>query len=325
MRTAGAAIAFILISTVAVAGPVAGAAAPVVPPARLTSEQPLPGYPNQGIARVRDGWILSSTNALSRVDEQFQEVAGTPTAVPPEWEARGYNHVGDIDVVGGVIYAPFEQPDNSLGEQAMARFDARTLAFLDATPVRQHHASFVTVDPKTMIAYSTDQFGDDRVVRYDVRKGWKRLKPLRMRRFVDRIQGADVANGALWLSTDDATNGLYRVDLESGRLTELGNAGHVDGEGEGIDATALPTGLLHMVTVDAALTPIWLGHLELPRVAGRSELRSNARLQDSRALDSAWPPVLIGGVLLVAGSAAGAVIVMLRRARAALRPERGRR
>lgn len=65
----------------------------------------------------------------------------------------------------------------------------------------------------------------------------------------------------MWLSTDDATNGLYRVTLPSGKVEALGNAGHVDGEGEGIDATKLRNNRLHMLTVDVNFTPVWLGNL----------------------------------------------------------------
>ena len=48
------------------------------------------------------------------------------------------------------------------------------------------------------------------------------------------------------------------------------------------------------------------------------------RLQDRDRLDPAWPPVLIGGALVLAGLSAGAVIVMMRRARAATRQQEER-
>jgi hypothetical protein len=34
----------------------------------------------------------------------------------------------------------------------------------------------------------------------------------------------------------------------------------VPGEGEGIDATKLPSGRLHAMVVDPTRTPVWLGH-----------------------------------------------------------------
>jgi hypothetical protein len=231
------------------------------PQARLTGEVPLDPVYGQGIARVKGGWVLSGTLVLGLTDDQLQDLKRVDDAIPAEWAARGFNHIGDVDVTGRYVYAPYEQPDFERGEQAIARYDAKTLAFVDAVTVPQHEASFVTVDAKTMIAYSMDRFGGDALLRYDVRKGWKQLKPLRMSQFVDRVQGADVAAGAVWLSTDDNGHGLYRVRLMTGRVEALGNAGHLDGEGEGIDATRLRSGRLHVLTIDAMFTPVWLGNL----------------------------------------------------------------
>lgn len=231
------------------------------PQARLKDEHQLDPVYNQGIARTKGGWILSGTLVLARVDDKLQDIRRVTEPIPPDWSGRGFNHVGDVDVAAKYIYAPYEQPEYERGEQAIARYDARSLAFVDAVAVPQHEASFITVDPKTMIAYSMDRFGGDALLRYDVRKGWKQLNPLRLSQFVDRVQGGDVAAGAVWLSTDDAGNGLYRVGLKSGRVETLGNAGHVDGEGEGIDATKLRRSRLHVLTIDAKFTPVWLGDL----------------------------------------------------------------
>ena len=39
-------------------------------------------------------------------------------AIPADWAARGFNHIGDVDVAGRYVYAPYEQPDYERGEQA---------------------------------------------------------------------------------------------------------------------------------------------------------------------------------------------------------------
>ena len=130
---------------------------------------------------------------------------------------------------------------------------------MGSEPVDQHHAAFVTVDDDGTV-YSVDQFAtDDTVLRY--RWSGERLspvEPLRMSRSLERIQGGDVADGALWLSTDDATNGVYRVDLATGEVTALGSAGRVPGEGEGLDAADLPAGPLRVLVADEQLVPMWL-------------------------------------------------------------------
>src|SRR4030081_1607281 len=119
---------------------VAGAAAPQ---ARLTDEQQLEPVYSQGIARDGNGWALSGTFALARVDDQLHEITKVDDAIPAERKARGFHHTGDINVAGPYLYAPYEQPNYELGQQAIARYDAKSLAFVDALPVPQHEASFV--------------------------------------------------------------------------------------------------------------------------------------------------------------------------------------
>jgi hypothetical protein len=244
------------------------------PTAAVRSEQRVQAGFNQGIARVDGGWILSGTIVLARVNEKLKPVKTVQLPIPTALRVRGYNHIGDVDAVGRYVYVPFEQPDFEKGEQITARYDVRTLKFVDSVTLAQHENSFVTVDPKTMTAYSMDHFGGDALLRYDVRNGWAPLPPLAMSRFVDKVQGADVARGAVSLSTcsgtrssttssscdPEPTNELYRVDLETGVVDDLGSAGHVGGEGEGIDATRLPSGALHTLTVDVKKSPVWLGH-----------------------------------------------------------------
>jgi len=175
----------------------------------------------QGLARVDGGWIFSVNDGLFRTDDALRRTADLVPAIPPEWKARGFNHIGDVDVAKGVLYAPLEQPDYERGQQAMLTYDASTLAYTGGVDVAQHENSFVTVDPATGVAYSMDRFGGDALVRYDVAHGWRPLAPLQMSTQVDRVQGADIRDGAVWLSTDDATDGVYRVDLATGKATQM--------------------------------------------------------------------------------------------------------
>ena len=48
-------------------------------------------------------------------------MAGQAAPIPLEWRLQGYDHVGDVDVVDGILYAPFEQPDYTQGRQVTAR------------------------------------------------------------------------------------------------------------------------------------------------------------------------------------------------------------
>ena len=219
-------------------------------------------------ARVDTGWIFSVNDGLFLTDDALNRTASVAPAIPADWKARGFDHIGDVDVVEGVVYVPLEQPDYERNGQAMLTYDAATLGYTGGREVAQHHNSFVTVDPATGIAYSMDRFGGDALLRYDVEDDWRPLAPLAMSMPVDRVQGGDVHDGAVWLSTDDATDGVYRVALANGKVEALGSIGHVDGEGEGIDATPLPAGDLHVLTIDVKVVPVRL--IQLQVVAPRS-------------------------------------------------------
>jgi hypothetical protein len=231
--------------------------------ARVAAETEVDPSYRQGLARVDGGWIFSVNNGLFVTDEALRRTATLVPAIPAEWTARGFDHIGDIDVEDGVLYAPLEQPEYERGIQAMLTFDAATLRYTGGRDVAQHENSFVAVDPQTKIAYSMDRFGGDALVRYDLAGDWRRLPPLKLSTKVDRVQGGDVHGGAIWLSTDDATDGVYRVDLARGTVDALGSVGHVDGEGEGIDANPTPKGDLHVLTIDVKVTPVRLIDLQV--------------------------------------------------------------
>lgn len=254
-------VSLVVAFTVAIAAPGGALQAPA---ASLRSEQKLSPAYAQGIARYGKGWILSGRNVLARVDNGLHDQKLLRNAIPPDWVKTGYNHIGDIDVVGRCVYAPLEQSNFELGFQAMARFDAKTLRFVDALPVGQHENSFVAIDPSTMTAYSMDRFDGSELLRYDVGDGgWEPLPPLVMDATLQHTQGADVLGGAVWISTSDPQNNLYRVDTGTGHVDLVGSTGHLPGEGEGIDVTGLRSGLLHTLTIDPKLNPVWLGHFDV--------------------------------------------------------------
>jgi hypothetical protein len=243
-----------------------GVAAPVeraTLSAQVVGETVVDPIYRQGVARAANGWAFSFNDGLFLTDDAFTKTAELMPAIPDEWKARGFDHLGDIDIVDGLVYAPLEQPEYDKDLQAMLIYDATTLQYRDGVAVTQHQNSFVTVDADTGIAYSMDYFGGDVLLRYDTRDNWRALDPLPLSTFVDRVQGGDLYGGAVWLSTDDDTDGVYRVDLADGSVQSLGSIGHADGEGEGIDATPRPSGDLHVLSADVAIVPMRLIELRV--------------------------------------------------------------
>jgi len=215
------------------------------------------------VAHVSAGWIFSGTNVLEHSDERLKVLNENGNAIPAEWAAKGYNHVGDIDVVDGVMYAPLEQPDYNLGHQATARYDPGTLRFIAAVELPQHENSFVAVDASTQTAYTMDHFDGDSLLRYQL-PSWTPMAPLRMSTTLHKTQGGAVARGAIWISTSDPGNHVYRVDVNTGRVETVAGLGDT-GEGEGIDATATSQGQLHVLRNITGTLDVVFAHLDTPQ------------------------------------------------------------
>jgi hypothetical protein len=250
------------------------AAAVDAPTATMRRERRVDNSYRQGLARFGGGWVFSGTNGLWRTDDDLHVEAANTSPIPDELRARGYNHIGDVDVAGAYLYVPLEQPDHERNEQVTARFDAKTLAFVDAATLAQHENSFVAVDARSGTAFSMDRFGGDDLLRYDLGGlRWRPLPPLHLDRRVQNVQGADLGDGFVYLSTSDPRNSLYRVDLGSGEVVDLGSAGHAGGEGEGIDVTPLATGRVHTLTIDTDKVSVRLADFSVPppRKTGTAE------------------------------------------------------
>lgn len=109
MRVGRRAVGAVIVAVVVLSS----AAATAAPQARVTSEAQLDPVYNQGIARAKDGWVLSGTRVLARLDDRLQDTNRVAEAIPPDWAARGYNHIGDVDVVGRYVYALTSSPTTS--------------------------------------------------------------------------------------------------------------------------------------------------------------------------------------------------------------------
>jgi len=235
------------------------------PAATRSRERGVDNAYRQGVAHFGDGWIFSGTNGLWRVADDLHVEAANPSPIPDDLRARGYDHIGDVDVAGAYLYVPLEQPDQQRNEQVVARFDAKTLRFIDSVTLRQHEIAFVSIDAQSGTAYSMDRLGGDEVLRYDLGGlRWRRLPSLHLRRPLENVHGADVDAGFMYLSTSDPRNTLYRVDLGSGAVIDLGSAGPPGEEGAGIDVTPLATGRIHTLTIGADKVSVHLDDYRVP-------------------------------------------------------------
>ena len=239
--------------------------------AELRSKDEIPLFYNQGIARIRGGWILTGTlspipktDVIVRSDEHFNVVTRNEAAIPDEWRAQGYVHIGDIDVVGNVMYAPFEQPDYSKGHRSRP---ATTLepcgsSMRSSSTRTRTHSSPSTRRPGLRTRWTTSTV--TRSLRYDTAHKWRPLRPLPLSMPLEHTQGASIADGAVWISTSDAHNDIYRVNMKTGHVDLVAQITDPPGEGEGIAVAQLPSGYLHATVLDPDMTKVWVEHFSRP-------------------------------------------------------------
>jgi hypothetical protein len=221
---------------------------------------------------TNEGVILVDDKFAPNVPDVLAKVKGV-TAQPIKYMLNTHHHAdhiggdGEIQKLGIEIVAHRNIRENILKNKQPGAphivFSDQAEVHLGGVEVHTHHNSFVTVDPITHIAYGQDRFGGTDLTRYDVAHNWKALPKITMSRFVDKVQGADLRDGRAWLSTDDAHDGVYEVDLGTGAVQRLGSIGHADGEGEGIDATQTASGDLHVLSADVKVVPMRVIDLEV--------------------------------------------------------------
>ncbi len=179
----------------------------------------------QGVAWMNDGFIVSGSTSLSRYDGGWNEVLTHEMAF-----TGGVNHIGDIDVYEGEIYAGEERfVDGVASDIRIAVYDAETFELKRYYPFDpesgQTEVSGLAVDPDTGSVWLCS-WADGESGRYLYRYGLETgeyLGKYHLQAPPQWIQGVAYYDGWLYLTADDGTADLgepdhvyrCRVDLES--------------------------------------------------------------------------------------------------------------
>ena len=245
---------------------------------------------SQGVTSDGTGWIFSWQAGLSRTDDAYTpSAAGTIPAellvnhpsVDPATQSNdlGGNHIGDIDVYKGLVYAPVEEgsqnaravrvnnPDYQ--RSYIGLFDAKTLQytgqkFLLPLAIQAEGVPWVAVDQGNGDVY-TDEWAmpHDRLNVFDTKLTFQRFLPLLYPAslgqdfHLNRVQGAKIVGSTMYATRDDDQQTVFSIDLKTGLVTRLFALNSTDPETEleGLAIRAMPDGsLLHTLTIyDAAL------------------------------------------------------------------------
>ncbi len=192
----------------------------------------------QGVATDGANYWVSGSTALYRYSKGGELLLANEEALADL--GKPANHIGDIDVYEGEVYAGIEWFDEGQGQDIqIAIYDADSLKYLrsfDWEPESgQVEVSAVVVDPDHGLVWMTDWVDGRYVYRYDLATGEYRGK-LHLRPVPQWQQGIGYFDGDLYITADDGDADLDRADnLWRIQATPDGTAGFVEHALEFVD------------------------------------------------------------------------------------------
>jgi len=213
-------------------------------------------FRSQGVASDGASLFFSWNLGLSRTEIDDTSVVladNTTAAIPEDLSMSNHNHIGDIDVSGGIIYAPIEDGP-AYAEPWVVLYDAETLQptgdrYLLPVSVQRDGVPWIAVDQPRGVAYSMEWNDTGKLFVYRL-SDFELIRTVTLSEAVPRIQGAKVFRGDLYASRDNgAEKSVVAIDPERGQVTHLFDRDLGDDyEAEGIAFVRRPTGTLMLAT-----------------------------------------------------------------------------
>jgi hypothetical protein len=109
-------------------------------------------FVNEGIAHDDKYYYFSNQHFLYQTTIDVTITNTNHNAIPPELQALSYNHIGDIDVMDGLIYGGLE--DRNDGNGVLATWNTSTLEMTNYRITEQKDMPWVAIDPSTTNIWS---------------------------------------------------------------------------------------------------------------------------------------------------------------------------
>ena len=234
----------------------------------------------QGVAANGTGWIFSGTLSLERTDATFARQQVSNLAIPTLLALAGSDHIGDIDVWNGTIYAPIEDGRTNYMSPKLVLFDAQNLSagmqYSIPRALQTAGVPWVAVNGPAGHLYFAEWNPTMQLNIFSL-STVQLISSLPLRTptgvMVGRVQGAKVFEGALYLATDDATKSLFKMNLQTGTVQKLFSINTGGGEQEGVAFLTRADGTqLHTLNVNSARNGSELRHHRRTRLPLRLQL-----------------------------------------------------
>lgn len=177
---------------------------------------------SQGVTNDGEYFYFSGKKNLGKADIETGEIFRiTTNAIPDELEDMGYDHIGGLSYYDGIVYAAVEDgPDYE--RSCIVLYDAETLKYTGEyypLPYDLHKEGvpWCAVDAEKNYIY-TAEWTNATVLNVFNLDTFELVKTIPLSQPVDRVQGAEMYDGKLYMSCDelDGNKHVYSVDVESG-------------------------------------------------------------------------------------------------------------
>lgn len=196
---------------------------------------------SQGVTNDGEYFYFSGNKNLSKASMETGEICRvTSNAIPKELQDKGCNHIGGLSYYNGKIYAAVEDGPDYLNS-FIVLYDAETLEYTGTyyeLPPELHieGVPWCAVDVERNYLY-TAEWSNATVLNVFDLDTLELVKTVPLSEPIDRIQGAELFGGKLYMSCDELNDmkRIFSLDVETGKV-EVVFARNI---GEGFEAEGM--------------------------------------------------------------------------------------
>ncbi len=227
---------------------------------------------SQDVTTDGEYFYFSGKTSLQKVSLDCKEIIAINDKALENELGEKYNsqHIGGISCYDGIIYAACED-SKQWQYPVIALFDAETLeytgvCYLLPSDLHTRGVPWVAVDGENGVAYTGDSRNYTEIYKFSL-ADFSYIETVTLSDEVEKIQGGEVADGKLFVGTNDMTRACFTIDLETGETKKLFDRimyeykliDNFGGEGEGLtllsmeDGTYIHTLQLGALFIDSSL------------------------------------------------------------------------
>ncbi len=179
---------------------------------------------SQGVTNDGEYFYFSGNKNLGKADIETGEIFRiTTNAIPEVLKEKGCNHIGGLSYYNGYVYAAIEDGPDYLNS-FIALYDAETLKFTGIYYELPHElhiegVPWCAIDAEKNYLY-TAEWTNATVLNVFNLDDMSLVKTIELSEPIDRIQGAKMFDGKLYMSCDEENDmkRVFSLDVETGKV-----------------------------------------------------------------------------------------------------------